>query len=67
MFNMELHHGGKFVMFLGMRYIDGLIAYIDMVDINQFSIHELYSLMSKLGYVAPPPNEGFNSGPKSSK
>nr|KAJ0199300.1 hypothetical protein LSAT_V11C600321330 [Lactuca sativa] len=70
MFSIELHHGGKFTKFPGIKYIEGVVAYIDVVDIEEFSIHEMDSIMLDLGYVVPPviyyhfrlPNEGLDFG-----
>nr|KAJ0200726.1 hypothetical protein LSAT_V11C600299290 [Lactuca sativa] len=70
MFSIELHHGGKFTKFPGLRYIEGLVAYIDVVNIEEFLVHEMDSIMSYLGYVVPPvihyqlclPNEGLDFG-----
>ncbi|CAI9259174.1 unnamed protein product [Lactuca saligna] len=68
MFSMELHHGGKFTKFPGVKYIEGVVAYIDVIDIEEFSVHEMDSIMLDLGYVVPPviyyhfclPNEGLD-------
>ncbi|CAI9294904.1 unnamed protein product [Lactuca saligna] len=70
MFNIELHHGGKFIKFPGIKYIEGVVAYIDVVDIEEFSVHEMDFIMLDLGYVVPHviyyhfrlPNEGLDFG-----
>lgn len=54
MFSIELHHGGKFTKFPGIRYIEGRVDCVDLVDMDEFSVHELDDMMLKLGYVVPP-------------
>ncbi|CAI9276843.1 unnamed protein product [Lactuca saligna] len=66
----ELHHGGKFTKFPGIKYIEGLVAYINVVHIEEFPVHEMDSIMLDLGYVFPTfiyyhfrlPNEGLDFG-----
>lgn len=70
MFTIELHHGGKFTKFPGTRYIEGSVRHIDMVDIDEFSMHEMDAIMAELGYTVPPviyyhfrlPNGDFDFG-----
>ncbi|GJZ46103.1 DNA helicase [Tanacetum coccineum] len=37
------------------RYVNGLVAYVDGFDIEQFSVHELNAVMEELGYVNDDP------------
>nr|KAJ0211116.1 hypothetical protein LSAT_V11C400180490 [Lactuca sativa] len=54
LFTIKLHHGGEFTKFLDVNYIDGTVTYIDMVDIEEFSVHEMDAIMKGLGYSDPP-------------
>ncbi|CAI9286865.1 unnamed protein product [Lactuca saligna] len=54
LFTIELRHGGKFTPFPNVRYVKGKVTYIDLVDIDEFSVHELDAMMLELGYVVPP-------------
>lgn len=54
MFTIELHHGGRFTKFPGISYIEGKLDHIDLVDMDEFSVHELDEVMLKLGYDVPP-------------
>ncbi|KAL4568508.1 hypothetical protein LXL04_024122 [Taraxacum kok-saghyz] len=49
-FTIELHHGGKFTKFPSITYNDGKIDHVDLVDMDEFSVHELDSMMLQLGY-----------------
>ena len=33
------------------RYVDGTIDYVDFVDIDVFSVHELDTMVREIGYV----------------
>ncbi|CAI9303784.1 unnamed protein product [Lactuca saligna] len=69
-FSIELHHGGSFTMFPNIRYINGQVRCFDVVDIDEFSVHELDLMMRELGYDGTEimyyhfrfPNEGFDFG-----
>nr|KAJ0226385.1 hypothetical protein LSAT_V11C100024700 [Lactuca sativa] len=69
-FSIELHHGGSFTKFPNIRYINGQVRYFDVVDIDEFSVHELDLMMRELGYDGTEimyyhfrlPNEGFDFG-----
>ncbi|XP_052624988.1 uncharacterized protein LOC128132450 [Lactuca sativa] len=69
-FSIELHHGGSFTKFPNIRYINGQVRYFDVVDIDEFSVHELDLIMRELGYDGTEimyyhfrlPNEGFDFG-----
>ncbi|CAI9259871.1 unnamed protein product [Lactuca saligna] len=54
MFTIELHHGGRFTKFPGISYNEGKLDHIDLVDMDEFSVHELDEVMLKLGYDVPP-------------
>nr|KAJ0227125.1 hypothetical protein LSAT_V11C100031310 [Lactuca sativa] len=54
MFTIELHHGGRFTKFPGISYIEGKLDHVDLVDMDEFSVHELDEVMLKLGYEVPP-------------
>nr|KAJ0226076.1 hypothetical protein LSAT_V11C100024470 [Lactuca sativa] len=69
-FSIELHHGGSFTKFPNIRYINGQVRYFDVVDIDEFYVHELDLMMRELGYDGTEimyyhfrlPNEGFDFG-----
>ncbi|CAI9267404.1 unnamed protein product [Lactuca saligna] len=54
LFTIELRHGGKFTLFPNVIYVKGKLTYIDLVDIDEFSVHELNAMMLELGYMVPP-------------
>ena len=54
MFTIKLHHGGEFTKFPNVNYIEGIVTYVDMVDIEEFSIHEMDAIMKGLGYSVLP-------------
>ncbi|CAI9295182.1 unnamed protein product [Lactuca saligna] len=54
LFTIKLHHGGEFTKFPNVNYIEGIVTYVDMVDIEEFSIHEMDAIMKGLGYSVPP-------------
>ncbi|CAI9262685.1 unnamed protein product [Lactuca saligna] len=45
LFTIKLYHGGEFTKYPDVCYIDGTINYVDMVDIDEFSVHELDAIM----------------------
>nr|KAJ0209524.1 hypothetical protein LSAT_V11C400212130 [Lactuca sativa] len=51
MFCMLLNHGGKFTDFLGRKYVNGKIHYVELVDIETFCVHDIDDMMVKLGYI----------------
>ncbi|KAL4585616.1 hypothetical protein LXL04_010239 [Taraxacum kok-saghyz] len=69
-FSITLHHGGKFTKFPGRTYIDGKVDYVNFIDMDEFSVHELDYMMQQLGYEVPPviyyhfqiPNGDFDFG-----
>ncbi|KAL4554670.1 hypothetical protein LXL04_037271 [Taraxacum kok-saghyz] len=70
LFTIKLYHGGEFTNFGDRKYIDGKVNYVDMVDIYEFSIHDLDAIMRGLRYGVPPfiyyhflvPNGDFQFG-----
>ncbi|CAI9295555.1 unnamed protein product [Lactuca saligna] len=54
MFTIKLHHGGNFTKLPNTKYVKGEMRYIDLVDIDEFSVHELDAMMLELGYSVPP-------------
>ncbi|CAI9273386.1 unnamed protein product [Lactuca saligna] len=54
LFTIKLQHGGEFTKFPNVNYIEGTVTYVDMVDIEEFSIHEMDAIMNGLGYSVPP-------------
>nr|KAJ0227055.1 hypothetical protein LSAT_V11C100021870 [Lactuca sativa] len=69
-FSIELHHEGSFTKFPNIRYINGQVRYFDVVNIDEFSVHELDLMMRELGFDGTEimyyhfrlPNEGFDFG-----
>ncbi|KAK1425488.1 hypothetical protein QVD17_20840 [Tagetes erecta] len=51
LFSLEIHHGGEFVKFPGRKYVRGAVAFIDMVDRDEFSVHDVDCMMQRLGYL----------------
>ncbi|CAI9262195.1 unnamed protein product [Lactuca saligna] len=54
LFTIKLYHGGEFTKFPDVQYIDGSVNYVDMVDIDTFSVHELDAMMKGFRYGVPP-------------
>ncbi|CAI9286001.1 unnamed protein product [Lactuca saligna] len=52
-FSIKLHHGGKFTKLPDIKYTGGEVRYVDYVDIDEFSVHELDAIMLDLGYPDP--------------
>ncbi|CAI9292486.1 unnamed protein product [Lactuca saligna] len=53
MFTIKLHHGGNFTKLPNTKYVKGEVRYIDLVDIDEFSVYELDAMMLELGYSVP--------------
>nr|KAJ0220862.1 hypothetical protein LSAT_V11C200092010 [Lactuca sativa] len=47
---MTIHHGGMFIKYPGRRYVVGSIDYVDYVDMDMFSIHELNGMLKEISY-----------------
>ncbi|CAI9303348.1 unnamed protein product [Lactuca saligna] len=50
-FSIKLFYNGVFTKFPGRRYIKGKVKYVDLVDIVEFSVHDIDEMMDILGYV----------------
>nr|KAJ0213473.1 hypothetical protein LSAT_V11C400168770 [Lactuca sativa] len=62
-FSIKLHHGGKFTKLPDIKYIGGEVRYVDYVDIDEFSVHELDAIMLDLGYPDPRNSEFADESP----
>nr|KAJ0208306.1 hypothetical protein LSAT_V11C500292640 [Lactuca sativa] len=51
---IKLYHGGEFTKYPDVCYIEGSVNYVDIVDIYEFPVHELDTIMRGLGYGVPP-------------
>ncbi|CAI9296381.1 unnamed protein product [Lactuca saligna] len=56
-FSIKLHHDGKLTKLPDIKYIGGEVRYVDYVDIDEFSVHELDVIMLDLGYPDPQNSE----------
>ncbi|CAI9275207.1 unnamed protein product [Lactuca saligna] len=54
LFTIKLYHEGEFTKYPEVHYIDGTVNYVDMVDIDEFSVHELDAIMKGFRYGVPP-------------
>ncbi|GJS38754.1 hypothetical protein Tco_0563797 [Tanacetum coccineum] len=52
LFSMKIYYAGKFTPQPGRAYVNGTFSYVDVCDIDEFSVHELNDLVQKLGYSA---------------
>ncbi|KAI3503301.1 hypothetical protein L1887_31741 [Cichorium endivia] len=50
-FSIRLHHGGTFTSFPGRKYLKGKEDYVDLLDIDKFSIHDIDDMMEELGHI----------------
>ncbi|KAJ9566814.1 hypothetical protein OSB04_002780 [Centaurea solstitialis] len=53
--SLKIHHGGRFTKFPGRRYLKGKTHYVELVDTDKFSVHELEDMMHEIGYKTPRP------------
>ncbi|CAI9291584.1 unnamed protein product [Lactuca saligna] len=51
-FSIRMHHGGEFTSFLGRKYIRGKQTFVDLLDIDTFSVHDIDEMMEDLGYAS---------------
>ncbi|KAK1424718.1 hypothetical protein QVD17_20056 [Tagetes erecta] len=51
LFSLEIHHGGEFVNKPRRKYVKGKVSYVDLVDSDTFSVHEVDGMMQELGYL----------------
>ncbi|GJV46112.1 hypothetical protein Tco_1430648 [Tanacetum coccineum] len=49
LFSIKLHYGGVFTKSPNRKYINGNITFVDMIDSEQFSVHEIDSMLEDLG------------------
>ncbi|CAI9264749.1 unnamed protein product [Lactuca saligna] len=54
LFTINLYHGGELTKFPHVQYIDRSVNYVDMVDIYEFSVHELDAIMKGFRDGVPP-------------
>ncbi|PWA44691.1 transposase, MuDR, MULE transposase domain protein [Artemisia annua] len=47
---MKLHYGGRFTECPNRKYVEGEVTFVDMIDMQQFNIDLLYSVLNSLGY-----------------
>ncbi|CAI9301207.1 unnamed protein product [Lactuca saligna] len=50
-FSICLHYGGEFTKFLGRKYIKGQPKFVDLIDNDLFSVHDIDDMMEELGCV----------------
>lgn len=50
---MHISHGGMFSKAPGRRYVLGKVNYVDFIDIEEFSVHEIDVIFKELGYAGP--------------
>ncbi|KAJ9546723.1 hypothetical protein OSB04_019266 [Centaurea solstitialis] len=53
--SLKINHGGFFTKSPGRSYQDGKVHYVDLVDTDVFSVHELDAMMQEIGYRQPIP------------
>ncbi|GJU86118.1 mutator type transposase [Tanacetum coccineum] len=46
---IKLHYGGVFTKSPNRKYINGNITFVDMIDSDEFSVHEIDSMLEDLG------------------
>ncbi|MFS7957646.1 hypothetical protein Hanom_Chr07g00668821 [Helianthus anomalus] len=50
LFRIRLHHGGRLTKSPGRVYEGGKVNFVDMIDIDIFSVHDISEMMDELGY-----------------
>ncbi|GJX08639.1 mutator type transposase [Tanacetum coccineum] len=50
LFSIKLHYGGRFTDSLNKLYVDGEVCFVDMLDIDDFKVENLNSVMCRIGY-----------------
>ncbi|GKD43150.1 hypothetical protein Tco_1267795 [Tanacetum coccineum] len=48
--SFEIHHGGCFTSTPSRSYVDGHVSSVNVVDIDEFCLHDLKEMIVKLGY-----------------
>ncbi|KAL8259170.1 hypothetical protein R6Q59_027123 [Mikania micrantha] len=56
LFSLKVYHGGRFSKLPGRQYVGGKISFVDMIDFDEFSLHEVNSMIQEIGY---PKDEEF--------
>ncbi|CAI9291720.1 unnamed protein product [Lactuca saligna] len=56
-FSIQLYHGGEFTKFHERKYIKGKQTYVELLDIDTFSVHDIDELIENLGYLDEDINE----------
>ncbi|CAI9291533.1 unnamed protein product [Lactuca saligna] len=51
-FSIRMHHGGEFTSFPGRKYIHGKQTFVDLLDIDTFSVHDIDEMMEDLRYAS---------------
>nr|KAJ0199531.1 hypothetical protein LSAT_V11C600333240 [Lactuca sativa] len=46
-FSISLYHGGEFTKFPGRKYIKGKQMYVDLLDMDTFSVHDIDEMMEQ--------------------
>nr|GEX69487.1 transposase, mutator type [Tanacetum cinerariifolium] len=49
LFSIKLHYGGVFTISPNMKYNSGIITFVDLIDSDQFSVHEIDFMLEDLG------------------
>ncbi|CAI9280922.1 unnamed protein product [Lactuca saligna] len=49
---ITIHHGGFFTELLGRKYVEGKLAFFDVIDTDLFSVHGLNDMICEIGYYA---------------
>ena len=50
LFSLKLHYGGRFTECPNRKYVEGEVTFVDMIDMQQFNIDLLYSVLNSSGY-----------------
>ncbi|KAI7748715.1 hypothetical protein M8C21_010434 [Ambrosia artemisiifolia] len=50
LFSIKLHHNGRFTRFPDRTYVEGEENFIDLLDHDKFSVHEMDRILEKFGY-----------------
>jgi hypothetical protein len=50
-FSLKVYHGGRFTKTPGRRYVKGRVNFVDMIDSDEFSVHEVNSMIEVIGYT----------------
>ncbi|KAL8218730.1 hypothetical protein R6Q57_022103 [Mikania cordata] len=50
LFLLKIHHGGIFTKFPDGTYVEGQVKYVDLMDQDEFSVHEINAILKELDY-----------------